>query len=500
MSEYLHFPFLSEVSIDKGAIITPNNSIGQNTTPPLIADQPVLDKTDSQIKVEVEDPKVITAREKNKAQMARATAKKKDDRKRANDEGGSSKVKKRKVREDPKGVTASSDRVSSHTPLQIIVPTDQTTLGNIGHADKGSNVQNHKDRTASPSPCGLATESVHHFVNVEERNQESPPQMETFVNMSDHPINPPKEPVFTSKRNTGESYRPINNFYVNLFFVSRQNIDEAESSRSASIYIPKWNILMRCRVDTPAWCRELMVHACWPSFAHDGMERFENLLATYDSPAETHVECSEIVRKLVVARLSLEHNAKLYMDAINRLRAVKEEHSLEAKLAKKDSALTYTERLLAEGIKDHEKLTVQLGQAEVEKFNCIRKLLPMVVRQLLSSHEYNKSLSEPFNMAIQAGWGRGLSEGCTDREILDLVHKAKDFDLYSDRKLYPMYDKLFEAEYPYIEKIASGYRHSVAELLRVYPTLLLLKVPLPLPSQKLLVDPVPPLLRGVSIL
>ncbi|GKF40889.1 hypothetical protein Tco_0124231 [Tanacetum coccineum] len=232
----------------------------------------------------------------------------------------------------------------------------------------------------------------------------------------------------------------------------------------------------------------------------DMMERFENLLATYDSPAETHVECSEIVRKLVVARLSLEHNAKLYMDAINRLRAVKEEHSLEAKLAKKDSALTYTERLLAEGIKDHEKLTVQLGQAKVEKFNCIRKLLPTVVRQLLSSHEYNKSLSEPFNMAIQAGWGRGLSEGCTDREILDLVHKAKDFDLNSDMKLYPMYDKLFEAEYPYIKKIASGYRHSVAELLRVYPTLLLLKVPPPLPSQKLLVDPVMPLLRGVSIL
>ncbi|GKF80009.1 hypothetical protein Tco_0235577 [Tanacetum coccineum] len=140
------------------------------------------------------------------------------------------------------------------------------------------------------------------------------------------------------------------------------------------------------------------------------------------------------------------------MHAINRLKAVKEEHagyaqkiqilknekkymssakhdqaariqSLEAKLAKKDFALTYIERLLAEGVKDHEKLIVQLGQAEVEKFD--------------------------------SGWGKGLSEGCTDKEILDLVHKAKDFDLYYDRKLYPMYDKLLEAEYPYIEKVAS---------------------------------------------
>ncbi|GKB00462.1 hypothetical protein Tco_0828455, partial [Tanacetum coccineum] len=55
------------------------------------------------------------------------------------------------------------------------------------------------------------------------------------------------------------------------------------------------------------------------------------------------------------------------------------------------------------------------------------------------SHEYKKSLSEPFHMAIQAG------------------------------KLYLMYDKLFEKEYPYIEKIASGYHHSVVDLLKVHP-------------------------------
>ncbi|GJR65203.1 hypothetical protein Tco_0011268 [Tanacetum coccineum] len=115
--------------------------------------------------------------------------------------------------------------------------------------------------------------------------------------------------------------------------------------------------------------------------------------------------------------------------------------SLEAELAKKDYALTYTERLLAEGVKDREKLTVQLGQAKVEKLVVFKS----------------------------SGWGKGLSEGRTSKEILDLVHKDKDFDLYSDRKLYPMYDKLFETEYPYVEKISSGYHHSVAELLKVHP-------------------------------
>ncbi|GJS58252.1 hypothetical protein Tco_0653036 [Tanacetum coccineum] len=30
-------------------------------------------------------------------------------------------------------------------------------------------------------------------------------------------------------------------------------------------------------------------------------------------------------------------------------------------------------------------------------------------------------------------------------------------------------DKLFEAEYPFVTKIASGYRHSMANLLKVHP-------------------------------
>ncbi|GKC03470.1 hypothetical protein Tco_0995080 [Tanacetum coccineum] len=228
------------------------------------------------------------------------------------------------------------------------------------------------------------------------------------------------------------------------------------------------------------------------------LERFENLLADYDNLAEAHAECSEMVRKLVTTRLNLEHNAKLYTDAINRLRTIREEHvgcgqkiqilekeknnlsstnhdqaarivSLEAELAKKDSALTYSERLLAEGARERERLTVQLGQAEIEKFDCIRKLLHIVVGRLLKSHEYKEKLSGPFSMAIQAGWGKGLSEGCTDEEIMTTLNRVEEFDTYFDKKLYSMYDKLFEKQYPYVQKIARGYRHSVADLLKVYP-------------------------------
>ncbi|GJX23383.1 hypothetical protein Tco_0227828 [Tanacetum coccineum] len=205
----------------------------------------------------------------------------------------------------------------------------------------------------------------------------------------------------------------------------------------------------------------------------DMLERFENLLADYENLAEAHAECPETVRKLITARQDLEHNAKLYTDAINRLRTVREEHagcgqriqilekeknypsstnhdqaarivSLKVELAKKDSALTYFERLLAEGAGE-------------------------LVGQLSKSHEYKDSLSGPFNMAIQAGWGKGLSEGRMYVEIMAALSRVEDFDAYSDKKLYPMYDKLFEKQYPYVHKIARGYRHSVADLLKVYP-------------------------------
>ncbi|GKA83674.1 hypothetical protein Tco_0805269 [Tanacetum coccineum] len=200
-------------------------------------------------------------------------------------------------------------------------------------------------------------------------------------------------------------------------------------------------ILLRSRYSE--WYRELMVHL---------------------APPAAQEESNPLTNKLVTAREDLEHNAKLYTDAINHYRVVKEEHagcgqkvqileneknylsaanhdqaariqSLEVELAKKDSALTYTEKLLAKGAKDHERLTDQL------------------------------SLSEPFNMEIQAKWGKGLSEGHTDKETMDALYKAENFDPYFDKNLYPMYDNMFEKEYPYIEKIASGYRHSMADLL-----------------------------------
>nr|GEW65215.1 hypothetical protein [Tanacetum cinerariifolium] len=279
-------------------------------------------------------------------------------------------------------------------------------LDDTGHDDGEPTALVNENRSASHSPLGSVSESVHNFTNAS---------------------------VFTPDTNADGSSHPLN----------CRNIEEGESSHGASV---------RAMALT------------------DILERFENLLADYDTVADTHAECLEMVWKLVTAREDLEHNAKLYTDGINHYRAVKEEHagcgqkvqileneknylyaanhdyttriqSLEAELARKDSALTYSERMLAEEAKDREKLMAQL-----------------------------ESLSNPFNMAIQAGWGKGLNEGCTNKEIMAILHEVENYDPYSDKKLYPMYDKLFVKKHRYAVSslMDTAYRMSESVSLNVF--------------------------------
>ncbi|GJZ45231.1 hypothetical protein Tco_0592827, partial [Tanacetum coccineum] len=63
----------------------------------------------------------------------------------------------------------------------------------------------------------------------------------------------------------------------------------------------------------------------------------------------------------------------------------------------------------------------------------------------------------------------GLSHGRTEEQILAALKDVHDFDAYSEKKLYPIYDKLFKVEYPFIVKISNGYGHSVADRLKVHP-------------------------------
>ncbi|GKE01718.1 hypothetical protein Tco_1389701, partial [Tanacetum coccineum] len=87
------------------------------------------------------------------------------------------------------------------------------------------------------------------------------------------------------------------------------------------------------------------------------------------------------------------HRSMSKKNAQERVSHIKE---LEAELARKDSALVFSDRISNERAAENERLVSQLGFLKKEKIDSIRKLLPTVVRRLLSSHEYKESLSVPF--------------------------------------------------------------------------------------------------------
>ncbi|GKB50464.1 hypothetical protein Tco_0901217 [Tanacetum coccineum] len=194
--------------------------------------------------------------------------------------------------------------------------------------------------------------------------------------------------------------------------IQRGNVEGGESSRRGPLYVPDWSIHQRCRLDTPMWCRELMVHLAppttqeesnalnnattlkraWFSLARgalaqtDILERFEHLQADFDRLVETHAECGETVGKFVQARLDLAYSSHLYTTLSERYKAVNR-----------------------------------------------------------------------------------LGEERSEEDLLALMSRMEEFDVYADKKMRVEYNKLFEKRYPYVEKISRSYRHSVSDLLKVYP-------------------------------
>ncbi|GJS30994.1 hypothetical protein Tco_0491614 [Tanacetum coccineum] len=193
---------------------------------------------------------------------------------------------------------------------------------------------------------------------------------------------------------------------------------------------------------------------------------------------EEHAQCSE---GLAVAQA--EKNSLMATNAEQALRikelektlqSVDEIHSsavknLESQLAQKDSALVYAERISGERLSANEGLKAQLVFAQKEKTDAIGKLLPTVVERLLQSHEYKQSISVPFNFALQTGWGQGLAEGRSERELHQMMMRMNGFDPYSDKKMTAEYERLFSKTYPYVDRISHLYEKPVQELLKLHP-------------------------------
>ncbi|GJZ83494.1 hypothetical protein Tco_0648667 [Tanacetum coccineum] len=513
MSEYLRFPFLDGATIEQGDALSARDAITSHTTGPLLVNQSLPEKTARLKEVEIPDPKIVAIRERK----ARAAAKKRAERKRAaGGEGGSKgKPKRRKVSAVRAEEEDSTEEASSASPLRTVAPNPSFLLKDV---DDAGTAESREDEHVSVPHHDSANTTHNHTVDHDESFGESRGHGET---VETHPADETRlteSPV--------PARNPEKTAVQDLVPVVRSNLagdhaDGAESSRPGSVYVPEWTIHRRSRVDTPEECRELLTHLAppavreemnaydnntameraWFSIARGAMAQTDALLrfeALYDAHLALKERCEDVTRQLVSTRTDFTHVSNLYNTLSNRHQQVRGEHAgcaeklinaererdelravnadqashieeLEAELARKDSALVFSDRISNERAAENERLVSKLGYLEKEKTDSIGKVLPTVVRRLLNNHEYKESLSIHFNLAIQAGWAKGLAVKRSEEDLMDVLREVQGFDPHSDTRMAVEYDKLFTKTYPFVEKISGLPRRTVQELLKMYP-------------------------------
>ncbi|GKD95552.1 hypothetical protein Tco_1379449 [Tanacetum coccineum] len=457
MSEYLRFPFLDGATIEQGDALSARDATASHTTG--LYQLPNIFEKDCQERerVEIHDPKI---------------------------------------------------EASSASPLRTVAPNPSFLLKDV---DEGT-AESREDEHVIVPHHDSANTNPDHIVEHDESFGESRGHGDTVGTHSVDGTRLTESPI---------SFLAYACVFLTWSYLLGGHADGAESSRPGSIYVPEWTIHRRSRVDTPEECRELLTHLAppavreemnaydnntameraWFSIARGAMAQTDALLrfeALYDAHLALKERCEDVTRQLVSTRTDFTHASNLYNTLSNKYQQVRGEHAgcaeklvnaererdelravnadqvsqikeLEAELARKDSALVFSDRVSNERAVENEKLVSKLGYFEKEKIDSIGKLLPTVVRRLLNSHEYKESLSIPFNLAIQAGWAKGLAMKRSEKDLMDVLREVQGFDPYSDTRMTVEYDKLFTKTYPFVEKISGLPRRTVQELLKMYP-------------------------------
>ncbi|GJW11367.1 hypothetical protein Tco_1577194 [Tanacetum coccineum] len=460
MSEYLRFPFLDGATIEQGDALSARDAITQRTTGPLPVNQSLPEKTARLKEVEIPDPKIVVIRERK----ARAAAKKRAERKRAaGGEGGSKgKTKRRKVSAVRAEEEDSTEEASSASPLR--------TVFLLKDVDDAGTAESREDEHVSVPRHDSANTSIHNYAaDHDESFDESGGHGET---VETHPADETRltetpVPALNPEKTAVQDLVPV------VRYPSRSRVDTPEECRELLTHLAPPAV----REEMNAYDNSTAMERAWFSIARGAMAQTDALLrfeALYDAHLALKERCEDIISIVRGEHAGCAEkliNAERERDELRAVNADQASHikELEAELARKDSALVFSDRVSNERAVENERLVSKLGYLEKEKTDSIGKLLPTVVRRLLNSHEYKESLSIPFNLAIQAGWAKGLAVKRSEGDLMDVLREVQGFDPHSDTRMTVEYDKLFTKTYPFVEKISGLPRRTVQELLKMYP-------------------------------
>ncbi|GJZ24385.1 hypothetical protein Tco_0561844 [Tanacetum coccineum] len=339
---------------------------------------------------------------KGNERKARAATKKKEMRRQGDDggEGSRPKTKRRKIVVHKDGFAASK-ATSLPAPLRTIIPTDPTRANPSGAA--ATTAESREDKSLYTSSHDSVDYSVQRYADGHDDNEETNSlRLGSFVDQSirnlnivhtevfqSSPGNHSAHPSLTVERRTSLVRSPLQELMVHLAPLATQ--EESNALNNSTALERAWFSLARGALDQT----DILERLGWIWSSH----LYTTLADRYKVVKSEHEGCAK--------KLEVLENWNSELSQVNKDQAlwIKE---LDDELAKKDSALVYAEKINSDRAQEKKKL----------------------------SHEYKQNLSEPFNLAIQAGWAKGLVEEHSEEDLLELMIRMEDFDAYADKKMY----------------------------------------------------------------
>ncbi|GKA01744.1 hypothetical protein Tco_0674409 [Tanacetum coccineum] len=501
MSEYLRLPFLSGMTIEAGEALTEQDIIPQHTTTPLMA---------------------------NRIRKAHAAAKRKAEKHRESEgAGGYEGSSKRRKEKSSDHISCPTPLRTIEAVTSDVSRGENVVSPTQAQGDNLLEIPAHDSANTTTRPCEehhdehsgvLGNRDGNFGDDVDEEVDLAGPDRHVSDTTERVVIGTESIPTAATRPDNGKSIAQEETPMPDPLSKGA-GADEAGSSLPPSLFVPNWGIHQRSRVTTPEECRDFMVNLippgvreemhlldnnvvldrAWFSLARSAMaqahalrshlvwtrenfnvvQNFYNTLSErHKKLREEHAHCFEglvIVRAEKDSLMATNAEQALWIKELEQqLKSADEVHSsavknLEGQLAQKDYALVYAERISGERLSENEELRAQLAFAQKEKTDAIRKLLPTVVERLLQSHEYKQSLSVPFNYALQTGWGQGLAEERSEKELHKIMMRMNGFDPYSDKKMNTEYERLFSKTYSYVDRISHLSEKPVQDLLKLHP-------------------------------
>ncbi|GKA78906.1 hypothetical protein Tco_0785443 [Tanacetum coccineum] len=379
-------------------------------------------------------------------------------------EEGTSRKKKRKVRQETPTINLDSEHVSSPMPLNHSKPlevlADKAHASTTASAARLDALRNQTDKQ-SPSPNNVVNDNMNDLMEDGNASDEQDQHLESLRK-------PARDKAIVE---TAASY-------------SAERFGDLP-------FTPQWGLTDSSQMENCRDCRDMMSNLSTPTD-----DEFLNEKGVPDGSAvkrSWRLMCQSAQQQANVL-LRLEHlseaNANLAYahESCKEMKAQykackKEVEELEGEKkglvdvnAQQTDRIKQLEEALRKSEEDahelrvyREKFVVKCGNREMMRRKIVNEYLFTFVRRLHQSAEYKLALGKVFSLSVGKGFIDGISIGWKEEDIQPILAETSNVDPIASSMFMEEYEKLFDKRYPYADEVASAYLLNPSGLQNVMP-------------------------------